>query len=275
MIQYLSFFAILSRRRDPVLRVIGMFLSAPFGAGHQGSGDPGGDMWKSYLILRSSSQYQHTHTGEHSVKKGTVKIMNKNFKLVVAALALCGSVSAVHVQAASNGRVIEPYWNRRTLAKADMSQTIGPIGPEADPYLEHYNSVVGNRTSVEATSQIIGPIGPEADPYLEHYNGVVGNNANAAATSQSVASIDPAADPYVLHYYGVAGGGHNVEVAAQTTGSLDPMADPYTMHYYEVAGGGHNVEVAAQTTGSLDPMADPYVMHYYGVAGGFTSEARS
>jgi hypothetical protein len=136
---------------------------------------------------------------------------NKSYKLMAAALALCGSISAVHVQAASNGRVIEPYWNRRSLAKVDMSQTIGPIGPEADPYLEHYYGVVGNR-------------------------------ANVAAIAQSVASIDPAADPYVLHYYGVAGGGHNVEVESQTTGSLDPMADPYVMHYYGVAGGGHNVE---------------------------------
>jgi hypothetical protein len=28
-----------------------------------------------------------------------------------------------------------------------MSQTIGPIGPEADPYMEHYRGIVGTHSA--------------------------------------------------------------------------------------------------------------------------------
>ncbi len=143
--------------------------------------------------------------------------MNGTIKLTVIAIALCGAalVAAAPARASVSGRVTGPT---QPCGRPDVA----PPGPEADPYLQHYqgtesaryaglywcNLVMGVKDPRDVR---VGPIGPEADPYLQHYQGtpsfkygmlywndfVLGGKDPADAR---VGPIGPEADPYLEHY---------------------------------------------------------------------------
>ncbi len=101
--------------------------------------------------------------------------MHGKYQLLAVVIALCGVAVAVPVQAAPSGALTGPT--------QPCSQTgIAPPGPEADPYLQHYqgtgnarytswywcNVVLGGQNLAEVS---VAPPGPEADLYLQHYQG--------------------------------------------------------------------------------------------------------
>ncbi len=156
--------------------------------------------------------------------------MNARFPLVLSAIALCSSIS------------IAPL----------CAQSIAPPGPEADPYLAHYEGGGSARYDLAhwnmyhadwaalSTATLAAP-GPEADRYLEHTPANVAWVAMMGSTAQLKPS-GPEADPYMEHAPELLVWASQIDPMAQV-GPIGPEADPYMQHY--VANSGADTSLTA------------------------------
>ena len=70
--------------------------------------------------------------------------MKKNVMWFIITIVLGLALTLALFQIATSLMQSQVTVTRYDFISDDKSQTIGPIGPEADPYLEHYRGIVGS-----------------------------------------------------------------------------------------------------------------------------------